>query len=402
MKLTQKIKEFFTGKENVAPTQNKNYSISSVNDKPHFFTDNDKCDKATWFDIYNLVGEPQVVLGKKADMLSNLSFVLKNKKGEIVETHPIYKLLDKPNPVQSLPMFLKDWLVNLEVTGEAFIYSNKTLRGTIPSTMYVLNSTEVSVDYNDTLPYYLQTDIDGLIRSYSHAKNILEKSNVCHVLQPDPEHFLHPLSTIKKIVKNINITDSTYTTKNTLYRNKGAIGILSTKSSDMDAGGTMTVQERKRIEQAYRDSYGIEGEKSKVIISDSEVTWQPMTYPVKDLDMTESRLTDFMMCIDAFGMDRNVFSHTEGSTFANLKDGMKASYINTVIPLAYTFAYELTRFFGLDTQGLYLDVDTTSVAWLKGDEVQEKTADKLEVETLLSLYQADAISLQELRKRLNM
>jgi phage portal protein BeeE len=404
MQLLNKLGDLFRTKDVPKEVQSvhKSMAVNYVNDKPHFFKEASECSKTGWFDLYRKVGEPQVVLGKKISMLQNAIFVVKNSKGEAIENHKLLTLLDKPNPVNTLQMLLSDWLTNLEVTGESFIYAPKTIKGVIPSVMYVLPSTNMTVEKNTTEPFFFQTDLDGLIKSYSYDKNILERDNVAHVYQPDPKEFLKPLSTIEKIIKNISITDSTYLTKNTIYRNKGAIGILSTKSGDSDGGVPLGKTERERIESEYRRQYGIGSDQSKVIVTDTQMTWQHMSYPVSDLMLDESRLTDFLMCIDAFQMDRNVFSLNEGSTFANLRDGMRASYINTVIPLADIFASTLTTFFGLDAKGEYLEPDFSHVDWLKADELVEEQAFKSKVESFVSLYQANIISLQELRQKLGL
>ena len=54
------------------------------------------------------------------------------------------------------------------------------------------------------------------------------------------------------------------------------------------------------------------------MITESQVSWQPMSYPTKDLMLFEELNADKIALIDAYGLNVNLFSSERGTTFSNV------------------------------------------------------------------------------------
>ena len=75
-----------------------------------------------------------------------------------------------------------------------------------------------------------------------------------------------------------------------------------------------------------------------------------------------------MAIIDAYGLNKYVFSSASDSTFNNVEMGMKMAYQDTIIPEVTQMYDSLSQQLGLTKEGLYLKPDFSHVAVLQNDE----------------------------------
>jgi phage portal protein BeeE len=137
--------------------------------------------------------------------------------------------------------------------------------------------------------------------------------------------------------------------------------------------------ERERLEKQYQKDYGIRDEQSSVMITDSSLSWTPMTYPTKDLMLFEEVDKNMMTIVDAYGLDVNMFSSEKGTTFSNLYEGIKGAYENTIIPHAKTIANAFGEFLEIkENEQLELSFDHLPIMQkdkTKEAEILQKKAD---------------------------
>ena len=191
-----------------------------------------------------------------------------------------------------------------------------------------------------------------------------------------------------------------YGFRNVLINKKGALGILSNNSKDSAGAIPMTENERKRLEVEYQRQYGISDEQSQVIMTNSSLAWQSMTFPTKDLMLFEEIDSDFLAIIDAFGLNANIFSRTNGSTFENLNQGIKQAYQSTIIPEAEELAMNRSLMFGLISRGEWLELDYSHIPVLQENEKEKATVNKLKAEAIKTLKESMLYTDEELKSLL--
>ena len=125
----------------------------------------------------------------------------------------------------------------------------------------------------------------------------------------------------------------------------------------------MTPEEKKEIQ---RDWFA--RQKDELIITESDVNWQPMSFPTKDLMLFEELTEDKMALIDAYGLNYSIFSQSKGATFSNVRDGVRMAYNDTIIPETKQLYDAITEQFGLDKDGLRLIPDFSNITILQADE----------------------------------
>jgi phage portal protein BeeE len=152
----------------------------------------------------------------------------------------------------------------------------------------------------------------------------------------------------------------------------------------------MTPEEKTQIQ---RDWY--KRQKDELIITEAKVNWTPMSYPTKDLMLFEELTADKLALFDAFGLNANIFSSVEGTTFSNVKDSIRMIYTDTIIPETQSMYDSMMRQWGLHEQGYYLKAEFDHLPIMQTDELVSQQADKTKVETYSILLRDGVISKQQ-------
>lgn len=326
---------------------------------------------AVWIDTNNAfrhyleIPELRTVINKRASLMaSNVPFLLNEKTGEVVTDHWLNALMKKPNPTQSWSDVIYSLSVNDALFSNAFAYCPKRSFG-VRNLMLPLPSDKMKV--LTTGKKLAQMDKEGLIAGFEFDYNTdIEKlswDDVVYFSTPDGVNIINPTSRLESLKYPLSNIKATYHKRNVLLENIGAIGILSAKNSDIGGAIPMTPEEKKEIQSDW-----FRRQKDELIITESDVNWQPMSFPTKDLMLFEELTEDKIAIIDAFGLNYNIFAQVKGSTFANVRDGMRLTYSETIIPETQQMYDSLTEQFGLDKEGLRLFADFSHIAVMQPDE----------------------------------
>jgi hypothetical protein len=159
-------------------------------------------------------------------------------------------------------------------------------------------------------------------------------------------------------------TVAAYQYLNCISTEKGGIGVLSSQSKDAMGALPMTPEEKKELEQTYRNENGIEDNQKKIHITTGSVTWSPMSYPTKDLLLMEQIDANFLAILNVLGVNQNLFVN---STYENLKNGLIQTHNDTVVVYADGFTQALSKFIGVP-EGYRLVLDYSHLPYLQADK----------------------------------
>jgi phage portal protein BeeE len=324
-----------------------------------------------WIDTHNAylhyleIPELRTVINKRADMMASANPILVNDAGEVVENHWVLDLIKNPNPTQSWHDVIFSLSVNDSLYSNAFAYAPKrsfdvvNLLVPLPSDKVVINTTGKRLK---------QMDIKGLIQDYEFHYDdanvdTLQTDEVIYLTTPDGLNIISPNSRMEALKYPLSNIRASYSKRNVLLENIGAIGILSAQKGDMGGAIPMTPEEKTDIQRDwYRRS------KDELIITEADVSWQPMSFPTKDLMLYEELTADKMAIVDIYGLNSYVFSQEKGATFSNVKEGLKMAYTSAIIPDTEAMYDALTEQLGLEAQGLRLVPDFSHIHVLAQDE----------------------------------
>jgi phage portal protein BeeE len=373
---------------------NRQYSVDFFGKKQAVWVDTSDSYK-----LYIEIPELRTVINKKAQMLSLGIPKLVNDKGDIIEKHWVLDLIKNPNPLQSWSDVIYSISVNDSLHSSSFVYAPKRI-GEIVNLFVPLPSHKMQI--NTTGKSLKQMTKDGLIKSYTYNydgqnKEDLSLEEIIIIQANDGINILNPVSRIESLKFPISNIKAQYNKRNVLLENLGAIGILSSENSDMGGALPMTPEEKRDIQRDwyYRN-------KDELMITESAVKWQPMSYPTKDLMLFEELTADKLAIIDLFGLNYYIFSNEKGSTYSNVRDGMRMAYTDTIIPESKKIYDNITESLGLDKQGLRLIADYDHVPVLQDDYLSQSEALNKRADALTKIVNAGiGLSEEEMRALLN-
>jgi hypothetical protein len=313
-------------------------------------------------------------------MMSAAMPCLYDKDGNKVEKHWIYDLIAKPNPTQSWSDVIYCLSVNDALYSNSFAFAPARTLG-VRNLIVPLPSHKMQIKLSGkTLK---QMDIDGLIEGYKFAYDDEYYENftveeILYLCTTDGMNIINPSSKIETLKYPLSNIKAAYNKRNVLLENLGAIGILSAQKTDMAGAMPMDPQEKKNIQMDwYRRS------KDELIITEAQVDWKPMSFPTRDLMLFEEMTADKLAIIDAYGLNANLFSSEQGSTFTNVRDSIRMVYTDTIIPETQQMYDAICQQWGLSDEGYYLEADFGHLKVLQEDEeriarVQSTKADTLQ------------------------
>ena len=208
------------------------------------------------------------------------------------------------------------------------------------------------------------------LERFEYDKDAIPVDEMLYTWITNTENPLIGDSPLKPLHLPISNIREAYNTRNVIMVKRGALGILSSNSGDSVGSRGVNSKDRERIEKEYQNSYGMGDNQSNVIITDSSVSWQPMSFPTRDLMLFEEVSADFMKVIDNFGLNINLFSREKGSTYENLSQGLKQAYQTTIIPLGEEIAMKYSKLFNLKN-GEYLELDYSHIPVLQENEKEK-------------------------------
>lgn len=307
--------------------------------------------------VYSSIPRFRTILDYKGSLLRQAKIRLfevepDGTDGEEIFNHPVLKLLKNPNPVLRGDDFMVQWCLMWDLYQTALIYKNKVTRSGLPISLMVMPTGEFKI--NPTGLLFDQLDINNIIENYEHINSLYphaapkyyKPSEIMRYIDgPTDRYFfgIPKIITNKLIASNLQCA---LQTRNVLLNDMGARGILSNSGGDSEGGLPLTEVERMRLEKAYRSDYGISEDQSKVLITQSSLKWQPMSFPTKDLLAFEEEETCFTALCDIYGLQRKLFGEGTASKAketiggdgkGNIEEAMKITIETTIQETIDTF-----------------------------------------------------------------
>ena len=353
--------------------------------------------EAVWLDtgdawrLFIDIPELRSVINKRATMMSSNVPTLFDKDGNLVTDHWINDLITKPNGVQSwsdvvYSMSVQDALYsNVVAYCPVRSFGQRNLIITLPNNKIKINLSGKKLkqmEINDLIDSFVFTYDDG-------SKETIQLEDSIYLTTADGMNIVRPISRIDSLRLPLSNIMASYNKRNVLLENLGAIGILSAQSNDMGGAIPMTPEERQKIQ---KDWY--RRQKDELIITESNVNWQPMSYPTRDLMLFEELTEDKLAIIDAFGLNYNLFSSEKGSTFSNVRDSIRMVYTDTIIPETQQMYDSMIAQWGLQGE-YYLQANFQHLPILQDDEQVKAQAEKTKVDTWSVMLRDGVITQQQ-------
>lgn len=354
------------------------------------------------YKIYNSIPQFRIPINRLAAMFANGVFKIKMPDGTLKDLPPEWnKLFKKPNILQSQNSFMEQYMKQLKIYGNQYIKKNQSSKLGTPKSLMNISAAYIKPVVTGKL--FDQVTMDGIVKYYEYTENSqIKKFETKEILWTKIDDVDNPLigeSPLKGLQFPISNTDLAYKYLNCISGEKGNIGILSmTPAKDSMGQLPADPKMKKDLEVEYRNQNGIEDNQKKIMITEHPVTWQPMTYPTKDLLLMEQIDANFLTILCELGVNSNIFIN---STYENLQHGLRSTHTDTVMPIADSFSQSIGEFIGInESTGGELILDYSHLSYLQPDKLSEAATFSSVSSALNSLVSAMIITSQEAKIRL--
>jgi phage portal protein BeeE len=341
---------------------------------------------------YETIPQLKGVIDKKAIMFSAAKLKLVDKDGKEKDDITLMTLLENPNPLQSQNEWMRNFKQQEQVYGNEFMYKNQPSILAPPVALWNISPRYMKMI--STGKIFDQTSVDSIIEKYEYLegenKRIFDPKDILHQKISSLDNPLvgtSPIVSLKFPITNIKLA---YEYRNAIHSKRGALGMIVNKQRDSMGSIKLSKTDRDELEKENQKEYGAASGQKAIKIVDIESEWQHNAFPVKELMLFEEIDANMITICDAYGLNVNIFS-TKNSTYENVKESIKQSYQDTIIPEADQFCQSLTKFLGLQN-GDKIVADFTHIQVLRTDEQKEAQTLQSKITSINQLVATGIIS----------
>jgi len=359
---------------------------------------------------YKLCSPVSTIINRLSLAMANgKCWVVDESDSNVIEAYPhISNIIDAPNPFQSWQEFIIQLDAYRNIFGEVFVYA-PTKVGLEKQILYVLNPTHVTPIISKEIDFFAKKE--DIIKGYKYranyfrtstfdVKDILHIKDLYQILSDDAIQFRGKsrLTSLENEIKNVIQAQEAI---HALNKDRGAMGVLSNKSRDVAGLIALTPKEREEIEERLRTHYGLSRNRSKVLLTDSDLQWQSMTFNVRDLMLFEGIKQNIESISDAFNYPFELLANSKGTTYANKNEAKKSLYQDGVMPIAEMYAQAFTTFFGLK-DGHKFTIDFSHIECMQEARKEQAEAKRALNAANQIAFQNGIISMEEWRESLDL
>lgn len=355
----------------------------------------------------------QSVINIKANALSNMRFSIRNlSDGEVTPLSEfdsdggyIKRLLHNPNPLQSQTEWLRQFKINFEVFGNAYMYAllpigfTKNFDYKNVQTLNNLHSSYVTpVLTGDWLTATDKKDIikEYLFTSLNDKEQTLDTDAVFHLNNGNIRldgNFTEGVSDLIALNAPISNIDIAFESRNTLGRNQGALGILTSEKKDEALGNIpLTDDEIDKVQHSMR-KYGTQDGQYKHIITPMPLKYQKMALSTKELMLLEEVSHSTLAICNSKGVPEELLRNyiKTGSFNTDGNSAEKRLYDSTIIPESVEFINALNSFLNLNKHGYEILGTFDHVKCLQADRKKEAQVKKVTIEGAEKAFRLGAV-----------
>ena len=250
-------------------------------------------------------------------------------------THPMVRLLDRPNPYYSGVLLWMATLADWMLTGNAYWVKIRSSAGKVVE-LYWLPAGMVEPRWDEDGSEYLthyEYSVNG-------DRKKLEPEDVVHFRYGlDPANVRKGLSPLATLLREVFTDDEAANYTASLLKNMGIPGVIV--SPDGDLGPSRDDLERAKAE--YEAKFGGDN-RGRALFMSGKTKVDVLTFNPQQMDLKQLRRIPEERVTAVFGLPAVVVGLGAGldrSTFANFKEAREAAYESNVIPTQRLLAAEI-------------------------------------------------------------
>lgn len=325
--------------------------------------------------VYSIINR---IASSGADIPVIIKNVLRDGEEEIVREGDFYNFVHNPNNENTYKSFTYQSLVYQLSTGNEIQYGVKGV-----------GSQHFSERWN-LAPQYIIPKVTNLITgpqatsykyNYSGTDYNLDIEEVMHLkkFNPDPgaENAVMGMSPLSAAYRTLVASNEIITADASLIKNKGAIGLLSSKGDR-----TTTSEEGKQLDKALKNKIGGGDNYGSIKVTSGNFDFIKFAMSPADLQILESGVIKLRDLCSVYGVKSRMFNDPKGASYNNAKQDTKDFYVNGVLPPLHSEIDHFNKFYvpgwnERDNSNYFIEPDISSIEVLQDDKKLEAEKDKI-------------------------
>lgn len=329
--------------------------------------------------------------------VASVDYALVNKSDQkpVPEPLRLQSLRDSVNSHQDFESFIYDLTFTMLSQGGVDVY--RSMSGTSKdisriNSLWVLNQSNSVIKYNKNAgaEIFGITNLSDLIARCefhlpSARKVVLDSSDILSYSDNGFDYrnmgYFSPLNGAKRNIDNLLMV---YEARFNQYKNNGAAGILSRKSSDNSEFAALKNDERQQMIDDMNRVDGITKGKNFIGISGVPVEFIRTLGTIRELMPFEETLENQLKIASIYDVDKELLPKVGSTTFTNKNDAERFLWQNKVKPYAETVAKLLNKYMLIPENQTFIPI-FDNVEVLQADRKESLEADILETELIARL-----------------
>jgi len=276
------------------------------------------------------------------------------------ETHPVLRLMRRPNAAQGKAELLEALFGQLLLSGNAYVEAVQA-EGGLPVELHVLRSDRMSV-----VP-----GADGWPKAYDYTAggktHRFPAEAICHIKSFHPQDDHYGFSPLQAAAMAIDVHNSASRWSKSLLDNAARpSGALVWKGGD--GQGVMAEEQFRRLSDEIEANYRGARNAGRPMVLEGGLDWKPMGFSPSDMEFQKTKEAAAREIALAFGVPPMLLGIQGDATYSNYQEANRAFYRLTVLPLVTRVAAALSDWLsGFTGEDLVLKPDLDQVPALAAE-----------------------------------
>ena len=245
------------------------------------------------------------------------------------DTHPVLKLIARPNGAQGRAELLEALYAQLLLSGDGYLEAVGG-EGGLPMELHVLRSDRMSVVPGaDGWPVAYEYAVSGR----KHRFDAIEAQPICHVRNFHPQDDHYGFSPMQAAATAVDVHNSASRWSKALLDNAARpSGAIIYKGAD--GQGAMTNDQYERLVSEMESHHQGARNAGRPMLLEGGLDWKPMGFSPSDMEFQKTKEAAAREIALAFGVPPMLIGIQGDATYANYQEAHRAFYRLTVLPLA--------------------------------------------------------------------
>lgn len=303
----------------------------------------------------------------------NVAGKAKGKESDNEAAKKIRQLMSRPNTLQSGSQFEAQCYLYYQIYGFCIILPVKPsgFENVETKAFWVIPPSLIEIKEREKIWYNGESPIQSIKLKYGNEETYLnwDELIILKDFTPVCGFSVIPDSRLRALKTPIETVIKGYRAMNSGFDNT-PLGIIGNRSSDVTGTVPIEKSEKDAIQKSL-EGYGLGVGQKKFIISNADLNWQAMNYPIESLKIPEGvRMANTAIC-DGLGYPYELLSNEKGVTFNNGNTAGKALYTKYIIPTSKSIYEQWNDWFKTSSFGIIIENDYSHLPELQEDSLSK-------------------------------